>query len=329
MTVSRRRFLGSGAALLAGQGCHRVARPAPPPTIAPTIAPAIPPSDCSLLRASGLAYGIDLNGRYTPDPPYDSRLLYSSGPVTVSSGVNACLIGKSANAILVAFRGTVADSLSDWLHDLLIAPQRRDPLPGAVHCGFHAAVMSILGGVIDAVNQLDPKSNAVYVTGHSKGGAMAAIAAFLLQQNLPDIRIARVVTFATPKVGDADFRDGYEKLVGNHVRYENYGDLIPLLPPSGVGSLSNRVAELADIPVIGPKLGVIKSIAGLAARWNYQPVGAKSYIDSLRRTVPNQDHDTQVDDFLRNLKQHPADGLSNAHGLLYGYMPVVCLTPGP
>jgi hypothetical protein len=277
-----------------------------------------------LLRASGLAYGIDLEGRYNPRSPFDAVAQYSSGPVAVSSGDNACLVGKSANAIVVAFRGTMVDSISDHLHNLLIAPEHREPIPGAVHTGFYFAVMSILSGLIESVKNLDPRSNAVYLTGHSKGGAMAAIAAYLLHGNVPDIRIARVVTFAAPKPGDAVFRDAYEKLVGNHVRYENYGDLIPLLPPSGAGSLSNRVSELAGIPVIGPKLGVIHSIAGAAARWDYQPVGAKSYIDGLRHIVSNQDHDTQVDDFLKNLKQRPADGLSNAHSLRNGYMPGVC-----
>ncbi len=282
-----------------------------------------------LLRASGLAYDIDLKGGYKPGSAFDSGLEYSSGPAAVSMGDNACLVGKHANAIVVAFRGTMVDSISDRLRNLLIAPEHRDPLPGSVHTGFYFAVMSILREMVEAVKSLDPKSNAVYLTGHSKGGAMATIAAYLLHRNTPDIRIARVVTFAAPKPGDAAFRDGYQKLVANHVRYESYGDLIPLLPPSGAGSLSNRVSELSGIPVIGPKLGVIHSIAAAAAKWDYKPVGAKSYIDGLRRIVLNQNHDIQVDDFLKNLKQHPVDGLSTAHSLRNGYMPGVCASVFP
>ena len=53
-------------------------------------------------------------------------------------------------------------------------------------------------------------------------------------------------------------------------------------------------------------------------------MGVKSYIDGLRRVVSNQDHDTQVDDFLTNLKRRPTDGLANAHSLRNGYMPGVC-----
>ena len=146
----------------------------------------------------------------------------------------------------------MVDSLSDRLRNLLIAPEHHDPLPGAVHSGFYFAVVSILDGVVAAVKSLDPKSNAVYLTGHSKGGAMAAIAAYRRDRNIPEIRIARVVTFAAPKPGDAAFRDGYQNLIANHIRYESYGDLIPLLPPSGIGSLSNRVAELSSIPVVDP-----------------------------------------------------------------------------
>ena len=74
---------------------------------------------------------------------------------------------------------------------------------------------------------------------------------------------------------------------------------------------------------------MIQSIAGVAAKWNYQPVGAKSYVDNQRRIVPNRDHDTQVDDLLKNLKQRPADGLSTAHSLMNGYMPGVCASIFP
>lgn len=323
MTCSRRTFLASAAALVAGQGC-RNGTPNPGAGIGASL------NDCTLLCASGLSYGIDLKGNYTPNTPFSNFVQYSPAPVTISSrdqqgqgDINACLVGKHATAILVAFRGTVSTSILDWLQDAMVKPEHRDLLPGAVHSGFYNAVNSIMKGVIDAVKSLDPKANSVYVTGHSKGGAMAPIAAYLLHQAIPDIKIAHVVTFAAPRPGDAAFRDEYQKLVTNHVRYETYGDLVPLVPADDQ-YLSNHVSALAAIPVVGPKLKILQSAAAHAAEWNYQPLGSEAYIDSQHKIISNEDHHSQVDDCLKNLAAHPADALARAHSLENAYMPAVC-----
>jgi hypothetical protein len=139
-----------------------------------------------------------------------------------------------------------------------------------VHTGFYDAVQALIGPVIDRVKELNP-SNAkqVYVTGHSKGGAMAAIAACLLHgSGLP---IAQVVTFASPKPGDSAFKAGYEQVIPNHVRYENYDDVVPLVPPSDA-----FIGLLADLPEIGP-------LFRKCASWDYQPVGTLRYIERPRR----------------------------------------------
>jgi hypothetical protein len=323
MTFSRRTFLASSAALVAGQGCRQRG---PNGSAGITAAP----GDCTLLGASGLSYGIDLTGKYTANLPYSNLVQYSPAPVTISSKdqfgrgeLNACLVGKHANAIVVAFRGTMATSILDWLQDLLVKPERCDPLPGAVHAGFYKAVMSIMPGVIDAVKKLDPVANPVYVTGHSKGGAMAPIAAYLLRQAIKDIKIAQVVTFAAPRPGDADFRDEYKKLAIDHISYENYGDLVPLVPADDQ-YLADQTSTLAKIPIIGARLKILKDAAVHAAEWNYQPLGAKSYIDGQHKIVSNENHHSQVDDCLRNLAEHPTDALLKAHDLENGYMLAVC-----
>src|SRR5713226_2037938 len=120
MPFSRRTFLASTAALVAGQGCR---------TGAPNASAGISASldDCTLLCASGLSYGIGLGGKYTPNLPYSKVLQYSDTPATISSKdefaqgeINACLVGKHANTILVAFRGTVATNILDWLQNLQV-----------------------------------------------------------------------------------------------------------------------------------------------------------------------------------------------------------------
>jgi hypothetical protein len=96
-------------------------------------------------------------------------------------------VGQNASGIIVAFRGTLPpnepDSYLDWLQDLFVEPVAYKGLPGKVHQGFLDAVNPILQEVVSAVSSLKPSAtNPVYITGHSKGGGMAPIAAYLVRQ---------------------------------------------------------------------------------------------------------------------------------------------------
>src|SRR5260370_27476357 len=98
---------------------------------------------------------------------------------------------------------------------------------------------------------------------------------------VPRVRhsIKQVVTFAAPRSGDGAFQTGYQSVFKNHIRYENYGDLVPLLPPSDefVGLLAKAVGYIPDI---GPDLSKLISEA---AGWDYTPVGAQSCSSKARR----------------------------------------------
>ena len=97
---------------------------------------------------------------------------------------------------------------------------------------------------------------------------MASIGACIMQAAPYDIEIAQVVTFASPKPGDGAFQAAYQKVITNQVRYENYDDLVPLLPPA-----DDFIKLVAKIPVIG-------DLFKQAENWDYEPVGTLSYIES-------------------------------------------------
>jgi hypothetical protein len=210
----------------------------------------------------------------------------------------------------------------DWLDDFTCEPESAPGLPGKVHTGFYDAVQALIGPVIDHVKQLNPaNTKQVYVTGHSKGGAMASIGACLMHAS--QIPIARVVTFASPKPGDSAFQAGYEQVIGNQLRYENYDHVVPLLPPS-----DDFIKLLADLPEIG-------KLFKKAENWDYQPVGTLAYIESAR-------HDYRVigDDALlmaerlwhvaselaEDLRHDDFSSFAAAHSLAcgHGYMSGAC-----
>src|SRR5262249_21503493 len=140
--------------------------------------------------------------------------------------------------------------------------------PGEVHGGFLAALQPLWDRVVVEVEKqrVGPLASVpLLVTGHSKGGAMAALAAWRLQtvRGIP----TRVVTFAAPKSGNRTYRDAYPAQV-DHTRYEYADDIVPHLPASQGGFLD----VLSSLPVIGPRF------AGLE-RFDYEAVGALQFID--------------------------------------------------
>src|SRR5215471_20753979 len=106
------------------------------------------PLNCTLLCSSGAAYDISQkDGKYHPDVIFSKALQYQGDPIAISTGVNninACLVGKNASGIIVAFRGTLPTSPEDWFNDLLVEPVSSPGLPGKVHDGFQTAVQSMM-----------------------------------------------------------------------------------------------------------------------------------------------------------------------------------------
>jgi hypothetical protein len=293
------------------------------------------PFNCTLACACATAYGINpVNGVYTPVPPFCQIVDFNPDPTVIngtgSDRINACLVGKNSNGIIVAFRGTIPpgdpDSLPDWVVDFFAEPTTCGALPGLVHSGFCHDIHSIIDPIIAAVKALDPSQNKVYVTGHSKGGALASLGAYLL--TLAGVAVQQVVTFASPRTGDAGFRAGYQKVIPNQIRYENYGDLVPLVPPP-TEFINGLAAVVAWIPDIGQELA---AIIMRAKNWDYVPVGAEYFIESAQNGYAintNESQYDQVGDFIWNLAQNPFDlvgALLNAHTIScgFGYMSGSC-----
>jgi hypothetical protein len=168
----------------------------------------------------------------------------------------ACTVGINQDGIVLAFRGTVYNSIMDWVNDLLVKPVAVSGLQGKVHDGFNNAVNAILAPVIMEIKSLqkaNPLAN-LYITGHSKGAGMAPIAAYYLS-NL-GINATAVYLFAPPLSGTSDYATAYNKLFPQTYLYENYLDIVPLLPPAPT------TAGILDFYFL--KLGTIESIAAVA-----------------------------------------------------------------
>lgn len=147
-------------------------------------------------------------------------LLAACETVYFSAGIVAGPDGRDAATItsnILVFRGTLTEGLaaeSDWINDFhadLVSDPR---FPGKVHTGFARSMTALWPFIAD----FRPK----YITGHSKGGALALLAGWLFKDCNPI-----VITFAAPRVGNSAFARSYS----GAWRYENPKDLVPKLPP--------------------------------------------------------------------------------------------------
>ncbi|HEV2212787.1 MAG TPA: Mbeg1-like protein, partial [Gammaproteobacteria bacterium] len=211
------------------------------------------PLSCKLLKASAYAYRVNAAGAISPDDAL-AKFLGESGEAyaVVSSGGNqsdsdrdAAYLWLSGKEAIIAFRGTLpynpnatdsaaqALALQDWINDADFAPQA-DPDFGPVHAGFLASFDNLWPGIQkqlqawQAAGKLDAAST-VYVTGHSKGGALARLAALKLKTDklLP---VTEVDTFGAPRVGGAVFAAKYAAAGIRDQRYENQDDVVPHVP---------------------------------------------------------------------------------------------------
>jgi hypothetical protein len=204
-----------------------------------------------LLCASGCAYAIT-GGGFDPTAaaPYYNGAGVTQPPVAFVGGVkdiNACLVGVNADGVVVAFRGTLPPRflrlriLLDWTNGFNAEPVGALGMPGQVHEGFLASLDSLWPAVSAEVKkQLSAAPAAkLFVTGHSKGGGIAPLAALRFRTEVGVT--PQVVTFAAPRTGDKTFADAYNA-VFNHTRYEFADDIVPHLP---LGAPAQRVVVAA------------------------------------------------------------------------------------
>jgi Lipase (class 3) len=200
---------------------------------------------------------------------------------------------------ILCYRGTPPTSAITWVTDFQVEPVRvQVPAPsgggfGEVHGGFYRNVRStrfkiipLLQAAIAGNSILDPDENpddvppeheleVLYVTGHSLGGASAALFAALLSaqpspyggiepKTYAEIgkRLRAVYTFGAPMVGDPAFadacnRDGF--LGHNVIRYVYANDVVPRVPPKASGKFKHFGQEYRYWP------------PGRHGRWHQSP----------------------------------------------------------
>lgn len=175
-------------------------------------------------------------------------------------------------ALIISFRGTEPDQLSDWLTDLYavklpLTEQFEDArvnMATISEDAWRPACKSLVhGGFLHAYRRVSPiveslartAKRDVFLTGHSLGGAVANIAALDLDMRGVDFR--RTYTYGAPRVfGWRAAQEAKNRLDGRQFRVVNRNDIVPQVPISlrfrhtGTLAYINRFNDI-QLPVAG------------------------------------------------------------------------------
>jgi hypothetical protein len=185
---------------------------------------------------------------------------------------------------VVAFQGTItrnpikisewdAAAALDWMQNFrveLIGTQGLNfHVPGRVHQGF-ALQLDLIYTKVVAELSAGP-ATPIFVTGHSQGGAIAAIATkALVNDGLP---IEATYTFAAPRSGDVAFASS----VTTEVHRIEYGDdIVPHVPMRTALPALFKLAVQKAAAMSGRAGELLMKLAGIADP-SYEPVGALTY----------------------------------------------------
>ena len=143
---------------------------------------------------------------------------------------------ESLDSIIVAYRGSC--TIENWINDIkisLIYPYQNMPDVG-VEKGFFESYMTIKSEVLESIFSISDKYNTtnIIATGHSLG-SISQLLVFDMHFEYPEYNIIQLVTFGSPRIGNKEFSQEFQKTNISHQRVTHWKDIVPHLPEQILG----------------------------------------------------------------------------------------------
>ncbi len=141
-----------------------------------------------------------------------------------------CFVAAGRGATFIAFAGTDPLVLANWITDF----DAHIVSSGAAR-GYDRAAAAVWLRLKSLLGKSMTIGNSIVITGHSLGGALAALTAHQIEKDSAG-SVQAVFTFGMPRPGSADFATGYNERLGERTYRLVHGeDLVPTVAPSFLG----------------------------------------------------------------------------------------------
>lgn len=142
--------------------------------------------------------------------------------IDTADNTDFAFIAEYPDRVIMSFRGT--DNFKGWLSDFDVYPLQDAKM---IHQGFYDGWAFFKSWVDKYIETYDKKD--LFITGHSRGAALAVLCARHLAKNR-DIKGISCIVYGCPRIGNRDFRDQYNKLPIDLTRVTNGYDLVTRIP---------------------------------------------------------------------------------------------------
>jgi triacylglycerol lipase len=185
----------------------------------------------------------------TDEPDKIAKILADRGCALVEGGVlireaktvlpmayTHCFVARhnQTGATIVAFAGTDPLSLANWVSNF---DARLNTTTGVAE-GYRGAADAVANDLLQLLARFVPQGGKVIVTGHSLGGAIAALIAARIEQERSG-SVEAVYTYGMPRPGGKGLVDSYNGagLGMRTYRMVHGDDIVPTVAPSSFGFL--------------------------------------------------------------------------------------------
>ena len=161
---------------------------------------------------------------------FSSATGFINQKIDIAGSFETCgLIGERADAVILAFSGTDPGIWENLITDFSLRPADGTD----IHGGFHNAAEAARGQVEMAVRLSKEGRKPLFVTGHSLGGALAALAAQMAVAS--GVAPQAVYVFGMPRTGGEQFKANYNAKLGSVTYRLVYGiDVVSRVPPASL-----------------------------------------------------------------------------------------------
>jgi triacylglycerol lipase len=272
----------------------------------------------AMMWMSQLAYDSDATiGVVAPRWGFSSAKPFSDLKIGPTSFDTCGVLGERADAIVLAFAGT---DLGIW--ETVATDTGIELLPATdTHAGFQAAMDGAQPQIKHAVDLSQQTGKPLWITGHSLGAALAALAAQFADTYSKGATTPKAIyVFGMPRAGGQQFQSTYNtnaRLGPVTYRFVNGLDVVPRIPPSQVGyrhvgrmllctsgqkfALTTALTPLdTDDPALQPFATLAEAIAKLSAGQILSPPGPGTF-GQLFRFVPQPIRDHLPDSYYTAL----------------------------